>query len=342
LTTITIAIDAMGGDYGPPVTVPAAIKALEKHSELHLILVGQRDLLEKTLANYQYDADRLTVHHASQVVDMNELPSLALRGKKDSSMRVSIDLVKSKKALACVSAGNTGALMATARFVLKTLPGVKRPAITTTLPTIDEENDVRMLDLGANIDSSAELLFQFAVMGSVMAEAIDNIDKPRVGLLNIGEEDIKGNEQVKKTAQLLQASPHINYIGYIEGDRIFVRDADVVVCDGFVGNIALKSGEGIAQLIAHILLKAFNRNWMTKLIGVLTKPVLKSFKKRIDPKRYNGASLVGLQGVVVKSHGHATAGAFATAIREAVIQAKQNIPQRLHERVQKILEDETS
>ncbi len=331
----------MGGDHGPSVTVPASIKVLEENPELTLLLVGQSEVLNNVLKQYRYDPNRLIVQPASQVVGMDELPSMALRGKKDSSMRVAIDLVKSKKAVACVSAGNTGALMATARFVLKTLPGVKRPAITTLLPSDKVDCHVRILDLGANIDSSAELLFQFAVMGSVMAEAIDNIDRPRVSLLNIGEEDIKGNEQVKKTALMLQASTHINFVGYIEGNRVFSTDTDVVVCDGFVGNIGLKCSEGLANLIIESMLKAFRRNLFSKLVGLLALPILKKIKKRIDPEDYNGASLVGLQGIVIKSHGRANEKAFSAAIRQAVRQAKQNIPQRLHERVQKILEDQT-
>lgn len=337
--TIRIAIDAMGGDYGPSVTVPAAIKSLEQIPELSLILVGDKTILNKRLARASYDQDRLSVFHASEVVGMDESPAQALRYKKDSSMRVSIDLVKNKKASACVSAGNTGALMATARFVLKTAPGIDRPAISTTVPTYQYDRDVRILDLGANVDSTAEQLFQFALMGSILAEAVDNVANPTVGLLNIGQEDIKGNELVKQTAQILQACQLINYAGNVEADMIFDPIVDVVVCDGFVGNIALKSSEGTAKLIASFLEEAFRRNLLTRLAGLVAYPVLKHLKKRIDPAKYNGASLVGLNGVVVKSHGHAKQRAYVNAINHAVTQVQKNIPQRLAEKVQSLLEE---
>lgn len=335
---IRIAIDAMGGDYGPGVTVPAAIRALEEIPELSLILVGDKIILNKLLARRKYNQDRVSVYHASEVVSMDESPTQALRYKKDSSMRVAIDLVKMKKASACVSAGNTGALMATARFVLKTVPGIDRPAISTTLPTHQYNRDARILDLGANVDSTSKQLFQFALMGSILAEAIDHKTNPTVGLLNIGEEDIKGNELVKQTAQILQDCQLINYVGYVEADMMFKPAVDVIVCDGFVGNIALKTSEGTAKLIAGFLLQAFKRNWLTTCVGFIAYPVLKHFKNRIDPARYNGASLVGLNGVVVKSHGHAKQRAYVHAINHAVNQVKQHIPQRLAEKVQTLLE----
>ena len=246
----------MGGDYGPPVVVPAAIKVLVRCSALQLILVGDRDILQKELLAHEIADDvkkRLVIHHASEQVEMNESPAQALRTKKDSSMRVAINLVKENQAEACVSAGNTGALMATARFVLKTLPGIDRPAIISTFPTLAGKKNVRMLDLGANVDSSADHLFQFAVMGSVLASAVDGIEAPKVYLLNIGHEEIKGNELVKQTAQLLLNTRSVNYAGYIEGDQIYKGDADVVVCDGFVGNVALKSSEGVALFIFKFL-----------------------------------------------------------------------------------------
>lgn len=328
----------MGGDFGPSVIVPACLSALKKHPMLNIILVGNEDILQKYLSSRRVDMSRIAIKHASETVNMDELPSVALRTKKDSSMRVAINLVKEGKAGACVSAGNTGALMATARFVLKTLPGIDRPAITATLPTMKPEKTVRMLDLGANVDSSADYLFQFAVMGSVAAEAVDHLATPKVGLLNIGEEEIKGNEQVKATAALLTDNSDLNYIGYVEGDDIYKCVVDVVVCDGFVGNVALKSSEGTAQLIAYYIKKSFNKNILTRAIGFIALPILRAIKKRIDPARYNGASLVGLRGIVVKSHGHAGRQAFARAIDEAVIQIEQNIPQLIKNKLERYLE----
>lgn len=249
-------------------------------------------------------------------------------------MRVAINLVRDKEAQACVSAGNTGALMAISRFVLKTLPGIDRPAIISALPTI--KGHTHMLDLGANIDSTSENLFEFAVMGAVLTSAVDNIENPTIGLLNIGEEEIKGNEQIKEAARLLQASD-LNYVGFVEGDGIFRGDVDVVVCDGFIGNVALKSGEGIAKMISHYMKDAFNRNWLTRLAGLMVLPVLKSFKDKIDPRHYNGASLVGLQGIVIKSHGGADSIAFKQAIREAILEVNKNVPERLRCQLEKIL-----
>lgn len=332
----------MGGDFGPPVTVPAAIKVLTRLPDLKLILVGDLATLEQALKSHSYDKQRLVIQHASQRVEMDELPSQALRGKKDSSMRVAINLVKEGQAQACVSAGNTGALMATARFVLKTLPGIDRPAIISTFPTLVPNKNVRMLDLGANVDSSAEDLRQFAVMGAVLASAVDNIENPKVYLLNIGAEEIKGNEQVKQTAQLLSQLGTINYAGYIEGDAIYKGDADVVVCDGFVGNVALKTTEGVAILIAKLMKEAFMRNFLTKLVGLLVKPIIKPFTRRIDPSRYNGATFIGLQGTVVKSHGGANMLAFARAIEEAVAGVEKNVPELIRHKVEQLLKSSSS
>ncbi|MDH5444651.1 MAG: phosphate acyltransferase PlsX [Gammaproteobacteria bacterium] len=331
----TIALDAMGGDHGASIVVPAALKALKKNAGLKLILVGDESTIQSELANNKAQlSDRLSIQHASQVVAMDELPSQALRGKKDSSMRVAINLVKENKAQACVSAGNTGALMATARFVLKTLPGIDRPAICTTLPTTTGHTYV--LDLGANVDSSAEHLFEFAVMGSELASAVEEKDKPTVGLLNIGEEEIKGNERVKEAARLLSGS-HLNYIGYVEGDGIYLGHADVVVCDGFVGNVMLKTSEGVAKMISHYMKQEFKKNPFTLLAGLISSPVLKAFKRRIDPREYNGASLVGLQGIVIKSHGGADALAFTNAINEAITEVTKNVPQRISSRLESTL-----
>ena len=323
----TIALDAMGGDHGGPVVVPAAMLALEEVDDLSLILVGDQAALEAELAG-QADGrrQRITVRHASQKVEMDESPSQALRTKKDSSMRVAIDLVKEGSAAACVSAGNTGALMATAKFVLRTLPGIDRPAILASLPSMRGHTNV--LDLGANVESTPQQLYQFAVMGSVLTAAVDNVDKPTVGLLNIGEEEIKGNERVRETAALLAASD-LNYIGFVEGDGIYTGKADVVVCDGFVGNVALKASEGVAKMIGHFVRQEFSRSPLSRVAGLVALPVMRSFRRRIDPRRYNGASLVGLRATVVKSHGGADVKAFKRAIREAVAEISKNVPQRI-------------
>ena len=325
--THTIALDGMGGDAGPDVVVPAALRVLQDSDKsLRVILVGQEDVLSAKLVELKArNHPQIVIRHASQLVNMDEPPAQALRVKKDSSMRVAINLVKQGEADACVSAGNTGALMATSRFVLKTLSGIDRPAICTTLPTV--RGHTRVLDLGANVDSKAEHLLEFAVMGSVLAE-VNGVERPRVGLLNIGEEDIKGNEQVKDAARLLAASD-LNYIGFVEGDGIYLDDVDVVVCDGFVGNVALKSSEGVAKLIRHYMAQEFKRNTLTRLAGLIALPVLRAFRRRIDPRHYNGASLLGLRGTVIKSHGGADALAFANAIRVAILEVEQGVPRRI-------------
>ena len=332
---LTVALDVMGGDHGPDVVLPAALRALSKRDNLDLLLVGEQQMIETKLrALGSNSSERLQIQNASQCVDMDELPSRALRFKKDSSMRVAINMVKDGRARACVSAGNTGALMATARYVLKTLPGIDRPAICTSLPS--KTGHTWVLDLGANIDSSAEHLFQFALMGSVLARAVDGNENPRVGLLNIGEEEIKGNETIKEAAGLLSGSD-MNYAGFIEGDDMYSGKVDVVACDGFVGNIALKSSEGLAQIISYYMKREFNRNVLTRLAGLAALPVLKAFRKAIDPRRYNGASLLGLRGSVIKSHGGADALAFCNAILVAAVVAEQNVPQLISSQLQTIL-----
>lgn len=324
---ISIALDAMGGDAGLEMVVPAAITALNDHPDVGIILVGDEARLAAAVAAAgAADNQRLIIHHASQKVEMDELASSALRNKKDSSMRVALNLVKNGAADACVSAGNTGALMATSRFVLKMLPGIDRPAICTSLPSMT--GHTWMLDLGANVDCDTEHLFQFALMGSVLADAVDGNKEPRVGLLNIGEEEIKGNEQVKEAAQLLMATIP-NYAGFAEGDDIYMGNFDVIVCDGFVGNVSLKTSEGVAKMIAEFIKQEFSRNIFTRLAGLCAMPVLKAFKKRIDPRRYNGASLLGLRGIVIKSHGSADALAFANAIKVAVLEVRENVPERI-------------
>lgn len=326
----------MGGDHGPSVTVPASLAALAQHPELHLIMVGDQGELEAELARHSVpDLRRITIRHTTQRVEMHELPSQALRNKKDSSMRVAINLVKERAAQACVSAGNTGALMATARYVLKTLPGVERPAIISTLPTM--RGHTRMLDLGANVDASVDHLFQFAVMGSILASAVDNIDSPTVGLLNIGQEEIKGNEKVKEAARLLAASEIINYAGFVEGNDIYEGTVDVVVCDGFVGNVALKTSEGVARMISHYLREEFTRTPLARLRALLARPVLRAFRDKVDPRRYNGATLIGLQGIVVKSHGSADQLSFTHAITEAVREIEKDVPQRIGFQLESIL-----
>jgi glycerol-3-phosphate acyltransferase PlsX len=284
--------------------------------------------------------NRLQIQHASQQVDMDEPPSKALKNKKDSSMRVAINLVHQGRADACVSAGNTGALMATARFVLKMLNGIDRPAIISTLPSV--YGHTHMMDLGANVDCTAEHLFQFAVMGNELVKAIDNIDSPRIGLLNIGEEAMKGNEQVKTAAKLLENST-LNYIGYVEGNSINAGNTqvDLIVCDGFVGNVSLKSIEGAAKMIGTTLKQAFSKNWLTKLAAVVAYPVLKSFKQRIDPRLYNGASFLGLRGLVIKSHGGADVLAFKTAIKLAEVEVQHNVIQKITQQVEASLAQRT-
>jgi glycerol-3-phosphate acyltransferase PlsX len=336
MSQTTIALDAMSGDNGPSAVIPAALDALEKHPGIRLILVGDQQIITDELNRHGGSlGNRLGIQHASQIVGMDELPSQALRGKKDSSMRVAINLVKEGTAQACVSAGNTGALMATARFVLKTLPGIARPAIITALPTIRGHSHV--LDLGANIDCSAEHLYQFAVMGSVLCSAVDEIDRPTIGLLNIGEEEIKGNEQIKDSARLLSQSS-LNYYGFVEGDDIYKGTTDVVVCDGFNGNVALKTSEGLAKMISHYMKQEFKRNILTKLAGLAALPVLRAFRKRIDPRAYNGASLVGLRGIVIKSHGSADAFSFGSAIHEAIVEVNKNVPELIKEELGSHLE----
>ena len=320
----------MGGDFGAPVVVPAAVEFLSKDRDVELILVGREDVIRHELAAFSWDESRLHVHHASEEVAMDELPSKALRNKKDSSMRVAIDLVKAGEADACVSAGNTGALMATARFVLKMLPNVDRPAIITALPSITGLTWV--LDLGANVDCTAEHLLQFAVMGVETVSAVAGIVRPKVGLLNIGQEEIKGNEQVKRAHELLAASS-LNYVGYVEGDGIYTGEVDIVVTDGFVGNVALKSSEGVAKMIRHLLREGFRSNLLTRLAGLVALPVLRGLSRKIDPRRYNGASLLGLRGTVIKSHGGADKVAFENAIEIAKKEVFTDVPNRISQQV---------
>jgi glycerol-3-phosphate acyltransferase PlsX len=306
---------------------------LKQRDELRLILVGKREIIEPSVANLRHGSDRVRIEHAPEVVEMSESAADALRKKKKSSMRVAINMVKEGQASACVSAGNTGALMATARFVLKTLPGIDRPAIMAGLPT--KYGRTYMLDLGANSNCTSEQLFQFAVMGSVVVNGIEDISEPRVGLLNIGEEDTKGNEIVRGAANLLSGSG-LNYVGFIEGDMIPDQKADVIVCDGFSGNVALKTMEGTARLVRHFLLEEFRSGLYGRIAGLIAWPVLRSLSRRVDPRRYNGASLVGLNGIVIKSHGSADILAFQQAIHTGMIEAEKRVP----EQIRKLMEEQ--
>jgi len=334
-TLFRIAIDTMSGDKGLEAVVPAAISFLKEHDDTILTLVGDESRLKAELEQHkQSSSDRLIIQHASQIVTMDETPAQALRGKKDSSMRVAINLVKEGEADAAVSAGNTGALMATGRFVLRMLPGIDRPAICTAIPA--SKGHTYMLDLGANIDSTSEHLYQFAVMGSELARAIDDNEKPRVGLLNIGSEDIKGNEQVKAAHEALKDGD-FNYIGFVEGDDIFHGDVDVIVCDGFVGNVALKTTEGLAKMLSHELKAGYMKSIFTKIAALISYPVLKAFRNRFDHRRYNGASFLGLKGIVIKSHGGADSVAFANAIGIARKAVMEKVPARIDKHLQKYL-----
>ena len=318
-----IALDAMSGDLGPEVVVRAALASLEKHPTLELLLVGKPEALNPLLDAAAIPGERLRVVPASEVVAMSEAPADALRRKKDSSMRVAINLVQSGDAAACVSAGNTGALMATSKFVLKMLPGIDRPAILAELPAVD--GSFYMLDLGANTACTADHLFQFALMGSIVAADLGALSNPKVALLNIGAEDTKGNDMVKEAAAILEASS-LNYTGFIEGNDLYRGRADVVVTDGFTGNVALKSMEGMAAMTRFYLRRAFTRNWVAKLQALLASPVLKQLARDTDSRQYNGATLAGLNGIVIKSHGSADAIAFQHAIDTAVVEVENQLP----------------
>ena len=328
---ITVAVDCMGGDHGVRVTIPAVVAYARSHPGVRMILVGLPDIIQAALRDSgAASGPQLTIHAASEVVGMDELPSLALRGKKDSSMRIAIDLVKSGEAQACVSAGNTGALIASSRFVLKTLPGVDRPALAGVVPTM--KGQAYVLDLGANVDCTAEHLRQFGIMGSVLVSSVESKPRPSIGLLNIGEEEIKGNEVVKQAAELLRDSG-LNFYGNVEGNDIYKGTTDVVVCDGFVGNVALKTTEGVANMLGTYLREEFRRNLFTRLVGLAASPIIRNFKMRVDHRRYNGASMLGLRGIVIKSHGSADSYAFGFAIDRAVNAARGGMLQHISERM---------
>ena len=317
----------MGGDHGPSVTVPAALTAVKEDPDLRVILVGLREPLDAALNGaHRSLGDRVIVREASQVVTMDEKPQDALRKKKDSSMRVAIDLVKAGDAAACVSAGNTGALMATGRFVLKTIQGIDRPAIISRIRA--RHGHTHMLDLGANSECTGQHLFQFAMMGSIVASDMHGIERPRVGVLNIGEEEMKGDGVVQEAARLISASS-LNYVGFVEGDDIFSGEVDVIVTDGFTGNVALKSIEGLAKMMVGMAKAEYTRNPLRYFGALASWPVLRALKNEMDPRAYNGASMVGLAGVVIKSHGSADAISFRNAIRVAVIEARKGVPTQI-------------
>ena len=322
----------MSGDLGAEVVVRAAAATLEKYVNIELVLVGDESELKDLVTRIVGDDSRLRIEHANEIVGMSEPPADALRKKKDSSMRVAVNLVKSGAAHACVSAGNTGALMATAKFVLKMLPGIDRPAIIAELPAIG--GSLHMLDLGANTQGSADHLFQYAVMGSIVASDILGIDKPKVALLNIGAEDTKGHGTIKEAAALLTEST-LNYVGFIEGSDLFSGKADVVVSDGFTGNVALKTMEGTVGLCGHYLKRAFTRNWFSRLQAFLAMPVLRRLALEMDSRKYNGATLAGLNGIVIKSHGSADSYAFQHAIDTAIVEVRNQLPQQIGNLLQK-------
>lgn len=326
----------MSGDESPRSRIRAALRALNAFSDLELLLVGDSHLLKSYLNDAGcHDRDRLSIVHADLTVAMDERPSLALRTKRTSSMWLSLDQVARGHADACVSAGNTGALMAMGRFVLKTFAGIDRPAIAASVPSAN--GSTLLLDVGANVDCTSMHLFQFAIMGCQLAKAMDGVPEPRIGLLNVGTEEIKGNERVRIAHQLLLEHKQLNYIGYIEGHDIFGDRVDVVVCDGFAGNIALKTGEGVATLIGNTLKEIFNRNLVTRCLAVLLSPLLKEFNRKVDPELHNGASLLGLQGTVIKSHGGADEKGFYRAICQAVREAEKDVPARLASDVEQML-----
>jgi len=326
-----ISVDAMGGDFGPSVTIPASLKILKKYENISIVLVGIADEITKILKKKKsLNHPRITIHNATQIVDMDELPQSALKNKKDSSMRVSINLVKEGVVDACVSAGNTGALMATARFVLRMLPGIDRPAISSELPSAN--GTTCMLDLGANADCTPEQLLQFGIMGSILTNVLHKKNNPSIGLLSNGSEAMKGSEVVKKSAELFRNS-HLNFHGNVEGDDIFKGTTDVVVCDGFTGNISLKTTEGLAQMMANFLTLEFKRNFLTKISALIALPVLKRFKKRLDPRRYNGASFLGLNGIVVKSHGGADEFAFIHALETTISESENDVISKIKDQL---------
>jgi glycerol-3-phosphate acyltransferase PlsX len=325
---VSIAVDAMGGDRGAGLTVPAVCRLLSSDTDIRVLLVGVPGVVKPLLAKQSFPDHRLEFVSAAEVVGMDESPVDALRKKRDSSLRISVDLVREGRADALVSAGNTGALMATARFVLKTLPGIERPAIVSAIPAIG--GHTHMLDLGASAGATPAQLVQFAVMGSVLAADIHQIRQPRVGLLNIGTEENKGNDVLREAGRLLKVGT-LNYVGFVEGHDIMAGEVDVVVSDGFTGNVALKTMEGAVRMLLDTTREEVQRNWATRLLGLFSRPLFRAMAQRLDPRVYNGATLVGLNGVVIKSHGAADSVAFQNAIRTAAIEARKGVPDQIAE-----------
>lgn len=330
-----IAVDAMGGDGGPKIIMPSIKDFILENEDISVKIYGDENILSNYLKIFNDDTiSRIEIIHSDEKVLSTDSPSHALRHKKKSSMSMAIQSVKDGKTQACISAGNTGALMAISRFILGTLDGIDRPAIESMLPSLSGHTHV--LDLGANVDCKAEHLYQFAVMGSVLSMILDEKDNPKVGLLNVGEETIKGNPQVKDAHNLLKSSK-LNYVGFVEGDDIFCGNIDVIVCDGFVGNIALKTSEGIAKFISSTLKDEFKKNVFTKIAGISSTKVLNSFKKVVDPRRYNGASLLGLKGIIIKSHGGADSFAFSNSLNIALKEVKKDVPTCIDKKLKDIL-----
>jgi glycerol-3-phosphate acyltransferase PlsX len=327
----------MGGDIGPLITIPAVTSTARKHPNIRFVLFGQAKIINDHLdKSSDFSPEQITIVDCEQTVAMDESPLSALRHKSQSSMAMCIKHVEQGGADACVSAGNTGALMAMANYYLKTLPGIDRPALISSIP-ISDDHSVYLLDLGANVNSDSEILFQYAVMGSVLSEAVGGISNPRIALLNVGAEQIKGNDKVKNAAQLLVDAPELNYIGFVEGNDIFSHNADVIVTDGFTGNVALKSSEGLAKLVLSELKRISDANWTNRLLAKIALPLLKKVVKQMNPDQYNGASLIGLRGIVVKSHGNASVEAFCYAIEEAIHQATRQVPTRIKNRIETLL-----
>ncbi|MEH6616411.1 MAG: phosphate acyltransferase PlsX [Porticoccus sp.] len=329
---LCLAIDTMGGDFGPRITVPSTLNILRQSPHMHVVLLGDAQQIQDEIDRVDHvDTDRLRIQHCTQSVSMNEKPSSAIRHQRDSSMWQALQLVADGQAQACVSAGNTGALMAMSLFQLRTLPGISRPAICTKVPT--GSGYTYLLDLGANLECSAQQLYQFGLMASLVASTIEDNPSPTVGLLNIGVEEIKGRQEILDAAELFKADHDIQYIGFVEGDSLFQGAADIVVCDGFSGNVALKTGEGVAKMIQGSLKQALSENFFATLGALLARPALKRLQQQMDPAQYNGASLLGLRGVVVKSHGGATETGFACAVSVAAHEALRDLPSLIESRL---------
>ena len=333
MTNVIIAVDCMGGDYGPSVVVAAVKKALQQFPQVAFKLYGDLSQIQAQLKQNQLSlSKRLHVFASSDDVKMCDAPALALKNKKSSSMRMALEAVRDGQANACVSAGNTGALMAVSRFVLKMLPGIDRPAIISAIPTLKNDH-VYFLDMGANVECSAKRLAQFAIMGDQLARCLDKSDSPKVGLLNVGEEDNKGSDILKNASAMIAQLTNVNYAGFVEGNQIFSGDYQVIVTDGFTGNNVLKASEGLSHYLAEKIKMAFQKNWWTRFCGLLAKPVINAFKSEINPEKYNGACLIGLRGIVIKSHGSANIHATYCALEEAIVQSYQKLPQRIREQL---------